>query len=276
MVVDDGSGRPFDSQFTSLESLENVTVRRSESTQGIATSLNRGFEWAVVKGYDYVLTLDQDTLPAEDLLECLMQVYFEHPRRDRIAVVAPKVVEAGINREPPYLRRRLGPFFQRTRCFGERLDRVTTVISSGSLHPCRVHTEVGPFREDFFIDYVDTEYCLRATILGYEVAVACKAEISHRLGEREKATIGPVRFFPTFHSPSRWYYISRNRMLMIQQYGSRFPHWLTYEIMASGYSLMRMLFFEDRRQEKLRAVIEGTRDGIAGRMGARLNPARDE
>lgn len=39
LVIDDGRGKAYDSQLSGIGSLENVTVKRSASTQGIAVSL---------------------------------------------------------------------------------------------------------------------------------------------------------------------------------------------------------------------------------------------
>jgi len=36
------------------------------------------------------------------------------------------------------------------------------VITSGSLLPLATYADIGPFREEFFIDFVDTDYCFRA------------------------------------------------------------------------------------------------------------------
>ena len=61
--------------------------------------------------------------------------------------------------------------------------------------------------------------------------------------------------------------MSRNRIPMIRGYALRFPHWFTYEIVATAYILLRMLITEDQRLEKLKAFWRGTLDGLRGRMG---------
>jgi hypothetical protein len=40
-----------------------------------------------------------------------------------------------------------------------------------------------------------------------------------------------------------------------------------YEIIASLYTIMRMLLFETQKVVKLRALFLGTLDGIRGRLG---------
>jgi rhamnosyltransferase len=141
------------------------------------------------------------------------------------------------------------------------------VITSGTLYDLQVYQQIGPFQDDFFIDYVDTDYSLRARQYGYRSMVACNALLNHRLGSRQKRVFLGGDHYPTFHSPLRWYYISRNRIPMLRRYALRFPHWLTYETVASFYWLAKMLLFETRKAAKLRAFFLGTLDGLRGRMG---------
>jgi rhamnosyltransferase len=147
------------------------------------------------------------------------------------------------------------------------LEDITYVITSGSLFNLEAYKDIGPFRDDFFIDYVDTEYCLRARRCEYRILVACEARLEHRQGERQKRALAGSDHYPTFHPPVRWYYSSRNRIAMLHLYAFRFPHWLTYEIVASLYTMMKLILFEPQKLAKLRAFLLGTLDGLRGRMG---------
>jgi hypothetical protein len=97
--------------------------------------------------------------------------------------------------------------------------------------------------------------------------VACKAYIDHRQGDRQKKVLLGSEHYPTFHSPQRWYFASRNRIQMLRRYALRFPHWFLYEVIASIYLFTKMLLFETQKTAKLRAVFRGTLDGLRGRMG---------
>jgi hypothetical protein len=54
---------------------------------------------------------------------------------------------------------------------------------------------------------------------------------------------------------------------VIRMYALRFPHWFTYEVVSSWFTLVRMLLTEDDRKKKLRAALWGLLDGLRGRMG---------
>lgn len=267
VVVDNGSGGPQGPIQLSGLAAGGIDVITNPWNRGVAAALDQGMEWAIKRGYPYALTLDQDSQPADGMVEALLEVYRRHPRADSVAIAAPQLVDSEVGARARYLRLRLGFWFERVGCSGVWLEGVTSVITSGSLHSTRAYGALGGFREDLFIDFVDTEYCLRAQRHGYQIVVACEAMLEHRLGDRRRMAVGPLTLFPTFHSPFRWYYLSRNRIPMIRMYALRFPHWFTYEVIASTYGMLRMLLFEDRRIEKLKAILKGTVDGFLGRLG---------
>lgn len=248
---------------------ERVQVIFNSNNRGVAVALNQGLHRSRELGFAWAITLDQDSQPATNLVEELCLSYSKSSNQEQICIVAPQIISHELDKKTYYLRPKLGPLYKREYCRGEDLDSVTTVITSGSLINLEAFEHVGDFREDFFIDYVDTEFCLRARSMGYSIIVACNAKIDHILGDRRRVKVGEVTLYPTFHPPLRWYYISRNRIAMIRMYALRFPHWFSYELVASWYTLMRMLLTEDQRLEKLSAIWQGMWDGLRGRMGER-------
>lgn len=235
--------------------------------RGIAVGLNQGFRWALEKGYEYLVVLDQDSQPASDLKRELLRVYEEQSHcQKQIAIVAPRI-EDSITGEPAPLLKWKGFFLRKELPHVEMVENIALVITSGSLNNLSAYKHLGPFREDFFIDYVDTEYCLRAQEFSYTIFVAWSAILHHRLGNQQKKQIGGITLRPTFHSPVRWYYIHRNRMVMYGMYAFRFPLWAIYDFSVGIYAFLKMLVYEDRRWQKIKAAILGISDGLLCRMG---------
>ena len=46
-----------------------------QSNVGVASALNAGFEWAETQGAEFVITFDQDSEPAPDMVPRLLQAY---------------------------------------------------------------------------------------------------------------------------------------------------------------------------------------------------------
>jgi rhamnosyltransferase len=269
LIVDNGSN-PDVCHLLTQEAQNRGTLLKiiyNETNHGIATALNQGCCWALEQGYSHLIAFDQDSYPAPGMVSNMLEAFSAYNGNGRLAVIAPVVMDPIVDIQARYLRPKNILLYERVSCEGNVLENVTYVITSGSLFDLTVYQEIGPFRDDFFIDYVDMEYCLRARENGYRVVVACKAFLNHRQGDRQKRVFLGSEHFPTFHSPQRWYFIGRNRIPMLRRYALRFPHWLLYELVASFYVLVKMLLFETQRGPKLHALLLGTLDGIRGRMG---------
>ena len=269
VLVDNGSSPEFQQVLKMQASRWGTALVLLINPQnlGVAAALNQGFDWAIRHGYEYIVGLDQDSLPVPGMVEEIQSVYKTFTRQDEIAIVAPMVTDPGAGIIARYLRPKYHLFFERKGCTDRILEDISIVITSGSMYNLKTYERVGPFRNDFFIDYVDTEYCLRIKKQGFDIIVACNARLQHRLGNQQRFRVGPLEIRPTFHSIIRWYYISRNRIPMIREYGIRFPHWLLYELVINSYGFLRMLCFEDHKLGKILAVILGGLDGLAGRSG---------
>jgi rhamnosyltransferase len=268
VLVDNASSDDVLQIVTALQ-VQGLALLKNARNLGVAAALNQGFSYAREHGFAWALTLDQDSLPAPDMVIELCRAFRTAGGGERIAVLAPQLVDPRFGRRTPFLRPAAGPFFQRTRCEEGILTGVTTVVTGGALMRVEVIETLGGLCEDFFIDYVDTEFCLRARSRGFEIVAACEARMEHRLGRRDERRIGPFVFYPTHHSIERWYYFGRNRIPMLRMYALRFPHWCLYEFIAGTYGLLRMLLAERRQGRKLRAFMRGTLDGLRGRMGER-------
>lgn len=264
LVVDNGSAN---FSKTVLQEMSKLDVIQNLENRGVAAALNQGIMKAIDLGYEWVLTLDQDSQPEPNMVANMMGALEAQESHGDFAIIAPRIADLGGQREARFLVKGSGVLYRRVRCADDDLIDVTTVITSGALINTSAFQSIGNFREDLFIDYVDSEFCLRANLKGFRILVACQAKLLHQFGERKRVTRGPFTLFPSFHTPERWYTISRNRIPMIKTYALKVPHWFLYELTAAFYITLRMLLTEDRKAAKLWAVLRGTWDGLRGRLG---------
>ena len=96
-----------------------------------------------------------------------------------------------------------------------------TVITSGSLVSVGVYDAIGPFRDAFFIDHVDDEYCLRARKMGYRVLSTCKPVMLHSVGASTLHRLLWKKTGVTNHPPFRRYYMTRNHIILMKEYFTR-------------------------------------------------------
>lgn len=228
---------------------------------GIAFAQNRGIELARSLGASHVLLMDHDSIPAPDMVAELYEALQSSPQA---AAVGPCYTDGRTSRKNRPFLRISGLRMQRLGCAGsEPVLNVDHLISSGCLIPMHVLDRVGLMREDFFIDMVDTEWCLRARSAGYQLYGVCQAKMEHALGDVPISLFG--REFIT-HSPWRHYFHVRNAILV---YREPFVP-LNWKLVSARNLTLKMGFYvliSARRMQHLRHIWLGFRHGIAGRSG---------
>ena len=90
--------------------------------------------------------------------------------------------------------------------------QISHCISSGMIISTRYFDEIGPFRDDLFIDWVDNEWCWRANNLGFKIIGSGKVFLEHKMGD-ELIDLKLTKF--TKRNRERNYYIIRNAFYLI-------------------------------------------------------------
>jgi rhamnosyltransferase len=235
---------------------------------GLAGAQNEGIANAIDKGAQYVLLLDQDSVPMPGMVEHLMNALNPDDRRGtKYAAAGPIYIDARTQRESHFVQ--IGMLgYKRVRCDGGDGGVVPAdaLIASGMLIPTAVLRDVGLMDESLFIDHVDTDWCMRARAKGYRMLGVCAARMSHRLGERPSRAIAGRRFF--VRSPTRHYYIFRNSILLYRRpyvplgwcIGDAAKLLLMFAVIAASCT---------PRVKHIKAMIDGIADGLRGRSGPR-------
>ena len=241
VVIVDNSPAPASASLDGLSRTEGVDLLRNGENRGVATALNQGIARAAAKGYTWVWTLDQDSSPHEDMVGTLFAVYAEAPEPERVAIV-------GVDHANERSWKGSDHGWH-----GETWTERKSVITSGSLLSVAVWRHLGSFREDFFIDHVDTEYCLRARSKGYRVLAIRQPLMEHAIGTPSRHRLGWKSTTTSNHPPSRRYYMSRNLISVVRTYYVSEPAWAAGAVWSWCKSMVLMLCFEKHRMAKLGA-----------------------
>ena len=186
--------------LAALEAAGEIDTVRNPSNLGIATALNQGLAWAARRGYVWTLTSDQDSAARPELMAVFARVYGSDPQREQIGVIGAAYADPQVNL--PGRARPMAP--------GAVFRTVRTVITSGCLTSVDAWTAVGPFREDYFIDCVDEEFCLRLRRRGFRVVQTTEVGFDHRLGTLGEHRLLGFPLLASHHSALRRYYMTRN------------------------------------------------------------------
>ena len=263
VIVDNGSADAESRMLREVAADPKVELTLNLENFGVAKALNLGIRRAAARGYPFALLLDQDTCVDADMVHTLLAIHASLPHSDRLAVIGSHFREM----------HRPSPDSTDPEPHGALWDKAESVITSGSLLPLAAHAEIGPFREEFFIDYVDSEYCLRAAAKGYWVIKSRKPLMSHPIGALSRHRFLWLNKWTNNHSPDRCYYIARNNTVLLREYGkySRIG-WFLKSVNRSFRMCKRVALYENAKARKIAAVVSGWRDGITGKLGPR--PAR--
>lgn len=232
----------------------NIILIELDENKGIAFALNRIVDFADNNNCEWVLTLDQDSICPDNLID----EYKKYLGYDStVAMFTPKIVD--LNEGNGSAVDYKGDFEYVERC-----------ITSAGLLNVKSSRAVGNFDERMFIDYVDFDLCQNLLNHGYKILRVNTAELVHEVGNAQKITlfnrIGKVfkikklqkTVYTYNHSPLRTYYYVRNTLYYIAKYKD------TINVAAEKRCLIRWLalkfLFEKEKTAKIKATIKGIRD----------------
>jgi rhamnosyltransferase len=118
-------------------------------------------------------------------------------------------------------------------------------------------------RSNYFIDHVDTEWCLRARDKGYTLIGVLSASMEHSLGDKVKRIWLFYLRSVAHHSPLRDYYMYRNTILMLRD--TKMPFlWRCFVAFRLIPFATYFILFTKNRIARARAMLLGLKHGFAG------------
>lgn len=241
-----------------------VLLRELPGNMGLAHALNVGIDAArKLAGVTRVLLMDQDSVPARDMLPVLQAALDRLAAHGRVAAVGPCFHDVREQADAPFVRIRF-PINRKLRCDGRCAEiRCDFLISSGCLIPLAVLDDVGGMDAALFIDNVDLDWCFRASAAGYGLYGVCGAALRHRLGDARQRFPGLPRGI-VVHPPRRLYYMMRNRVLLYRRaYTPR--RWIAQDLPRLAVKLLLFTLLVAPRRKNLRCMLAGLHAGVAGR-----------
>jgi GT2 family glycosyltransferase len=182
VVVDDGS---TDGTASTLAARFPRVVRLAGGGNlWWAGATNRGVRWALDHGYDYVLTINNDTQVSPGFLGLLVDAARNRPRTivgSRIDILGRPGVVWALGSEMAWEKGEIFHLLQRgeTRLVdGPELLCTEALTGCGTLVPAACYREVGYYDAVHFPQYhADVEFVLRAARKGWQVLVQTRAVV---------------------------------------------------------------------------------------------------
>lgn len=271
VLVDNGSQVDLEAWNTQRQS-SAVEVLLLGENQGIAVAHNVGIKWAQNNAAEFVLLMDQDSIPAPDMVQMLTFTLLEMENKSDFKPIAagPICIDMRNAGKSIFVTERNGiptryhPVIPISR--GSSSVEVVSLISSGTLINLKALWNVGGMRSNYFIDHVDTEWCFRARAKGYSLLGVPSAQMQHTLGDK----VENFWFFGwrqvAYHSPLRDYYMFRNTLLMCRDVEMSVI-WRLHLIFRLVKFSSYFLIFTHQRAQRFYCMALGILHGFRGVSG---------
>ena len=139
-------------------------------------------------------------------------------------------------------------------------------ITSGSVYPLSIFEKVGLFRDDFFIDAIDTEFNYRLRTHKYNIWGVGSISMRHKLGNKTTFKLFFFHFRNVNYPPIRIYYVLRNHTIVNRLYPHYFDAFNFYRFFLFR-RLCQVLLYEPDKRKKLKAMFYGLIHGWKGKTG---------
>ncbi|MBF0273856.1 MAG: glycosyltransferase family 2 protein [Nitrospinae bacterium] len=195
----------------------NIIIEKSENN-GFGAACNFGVRKALTEGFEYFLTLNNDTVVKKNFLQPLVTSALLSPQSifapviidgntGSIEVLAQKFSEASIKVYPSYPSndiRLLNSLIQ------DNVNVVSTDVHCGCalFFTLNQFKELEGFNEDYFLYCEDIDLSFRALKLGYTLKISTESHIEHYHGGSSGG----------HQSKTNIYYNSRNRITIAKKY----------------------------------------------------------
>ncbi|MDR0680738.1 MAG: glycosyltransferase [Dysgonamonadaceae bacterium] len=239
VFVIDNSDKNNQSLLDGLK-IENVCYHFIGENKGIAVALNIGFEYARKCHAEWVLTMDQDSIFEGANFENYKKEIINYIDKNEVAIFS--------------IKHDFGNLAEKTVTNLDRYCEKKRVMCSGNVVSYRAYHQVGGYRDDFFVDWVDFEFCARIKMANYRIIECTQVILKHFLGERiiETTFFGAKKYIPDYPL-WRKYYLARNvcitakihksmRYSMYWRLFQEFKQILLYEHSEKKWGKIRTMF----------------------------------
>jgi GT2 family glycosyltransferase len=259
VVVDNGS---TDGSAAAIRAAyPQVTVVRSEQNLGPSGGGNLGFRWALERGYDYALILNNDIEVAPDFVRRLVEAAESDPK---IGIVGPKAYYYW-QRDTLWSaggRLRFAEAVTSERGMG-LVDRgqfdvdadVEYVNGCAMLVKRRVFEEVGLWDPSYQLCFEDADFSLRARRAGWRIRYAHRARLWHMVSTSTGGYV-PAK---TFHS-------ARSTALFVRRFATPWQRFTARLMMTLAVPVAFLRELPRGNQAAALAKIRGYREGFKAPM----------
>lgn len=230
-----------------LNEILDFPIYSNGENLGLSKSYNEALKYAKKHGFDYLMTMDQDSkwvrfetyinqICKRESLSPFESLYFVSTAAGNDIPFTP-ITSGGIN--------------------------------SGAIIPVSFLDKIGGYNTDFFVDAIDDWLILEACKDKMNCFLVGNCHIQQKFGDSEEGHFLGKSFQVVNYSPMRLYGVMRNYFILWHEYS--LPKDLKNKILK-GFCitwLVKILLGEDHKRKKISALFSGVYDGVLQRPSRR-------
>lgn len=248
VIIVDNASKNVKSLQEVVSKYANVTLVKNSQNIGFAKALTQVFEWAKSQGFNWVLTLNDDSVVPSNMISEYKKILEnqgslvnqKNAKNSKIAIVC------------SLLKNRLDGTILHSKCHEDEC------ITSGSLTSVEAWQKIGGFDEWLEIDGVDFDFSRRLVRAGWKIVECQNVIMEHQIGKARSINLIIKHPIVWNHNANRKYYIARNMQVVDYKMG-------TYSYIKSLRAVVRDMIFvalwEKNKLAKIRAMVRGFKDG---------------
>lgn len=241
ILVDNGSSN-LEEVKSLIWKLPDIILLENGKNLGIGQALNCILRKAQKDNYDWVLTLDQDSVTSYGIINAYRE-FLENCSDKNIGCLTCNIVDRNFSLE----KRKTG------------FQEIDYCITSGSLMNIDMTLKVGGFDESMFIDKVDCDVCINLKKHGYKIVRVDYDGLLHEIGHAKQINLGFRKWELYNHSSFRRYYMCRNASYLLKKYHDMYVFKM---FLKEIFQFILVLLFEEDKKEKAGKSIRGFFDGF--------------
>ncbi len=254
VVVDNGSTDGSQAEMT--RNFPHFQLVKNSHNVGVAEGQNIGARYALERGMDYMLVLNNDTTLDKNMLREMVRIAEGNPE---IGIVVPLTYSAD---KPDEIQSAGGMIdWNKGKCYHLQsadtgVDTLEIDYLGSALIKKQVIDKIGLYDSRYFAYWEDTDYCTRARRAGFKIVCALKARLWH------KGTYS-IKKMSGFYE----YYATRNRFWFMKKYATP-RQFASFILWFFGFELWLrsgVLLILRRKPGVCLSLYRGVRDELLGR-----------
>lgn len=224
--------------------LPHAKLLHSGSNIGIAKSLNLALEHCSKDKHMWLMTMDQDTAFNAGDMPLFLETFYGLLAQN-VALFSPFHNAKGIQENifPLYVEKEY-------------------VMTSANIVNVKIAKKIGGYREDFFIDEIDHDFCFRLRDAGYRILQNTSLAVSHQLGEMH-----PNYRHIRLYRPSRLYYMVRNYLYLKKEHQDSHQDFFKQRDKYLRVFMFKQIRYGENRMQNILMILKGMMDYGFNKIG---------